>query len=88
VENEAYANGKGQALYAAYQERLKALNACDFGDLMLHMLNILRSHPDILASTSSASSTSWWTNTRTPTRCSTCGCGCWRRAQEHLRGGR
>jgi DNA helicase II / ATP-dependent DNA helicase PcrA len=23
-----------------YQERLKALNACDFGDLMLHMLNI------------------------------------------------
>lgn len=49
VENEAYANGKGTALYARYQERLKALNACDFGDLMLHMLNILRSHPDILA---------------------------------------
>ncbi|MET0179705.1 MAG: ATP-dependent helicase, partial [Novosphingobium sp.] len=33
VENEAYANGKGQQFYALYQERLKALNACDFGDL-------------------------------------------------------
>ncbi|MBI1401940.1 MAG: AAA family ATPase [Porphyrobacter sp.] len=49
VENEAYANGRGTALYARYQERLKQLNACDFGDLMLHMLNILRQHHDILA---------------------------------------
>jgi len=48
-ENEAYANGRGAALYTRYQERLKALNACDFGDLMLHMLNILRTHHDILA---------------------------------------
>jgi DNA helicase-2/ATP-dependent DNA helicase PcrA len=48
VENESYANGKGQQLYAAYQQRLKALNACDFGDLMLHMLNILRQHRDVL----------------------------------------
>ena len=49
VENEAYANGRGVALYTRYQERLKQLNACDFGDLMLHMLNILRSHHDILS---------------------------------------
>nr|MCU0948898.1 UvrD-helicase domain-containing protein [Porphyrobacter sp.] len=49
VENEAYANGRGAQLYRAYQDRLKQLNACDFGDLMLHMLNILRQHPDILA---------------------------------------
>ncbi|MEO1488323.1 MAG: UvrD-helicase domain-containing protein [Pseudomonadota bacterium] len=48
IDNEAYANGRGQAMYAAYQERLKALNACDFGDLMLHMLNIFREHTDIL----------------------------------------
>jgi DNA helicase II / ATP-dependent DNA helicase PcrA len=47
-EAEAYANGKGQALYAAYQERLKALNACDFGDLLLHMLVILKTHRDVL----------------------------------------
>jgi len=48
AESEAYANGKGQQLYAAYQERLKALNACDFGDLLLHMLTILRGHRDVL----------------------------------------
>jgi DNA helicase-2/ATP-dependent DNA helicase PcrA len=49
VENEAYANGRGTALYTRYQERMKALNACEFGDLMLHMLNILKQHHDILA---------------------------------------
>ncbi|MFN2259550.1 MAG: ATP-dependent helicase, partial [Parasphingopyxis sp.] len=47
-ESELYANGKGQALYRAYQERLKNLNACDFGDLLLHMLVILKRHRDIL----------------------------------------
>lgn len=48
VENEAYANGRGARMYAAYQDRLRTLNACDFGDLLLHMLNILRSHRDVL----------------------------------------
>jgi DNA helicase II / ATP-dependent DNA helicase PcrA len=48
AENEAYANGRGAQFYALYQERLRALNACDFGDLMLHMVNILRDHRDIL----------------------------------------
>ena len=47
-ESEAYANGKGQELYQAYQDRLKALNACDFGDLLLHMLVILKEHRDVL----------------------------------------
>jgi DNA helicase-2/ATP-dependent DNA helicase PcrA len=47
-EAEAYANGKGAQLYAAYQDRLKALNACDFGDLLLHMLVILKTHRDVL----------------------------------------
>jgi len=50
AENEAYANGKGRKLYEAYQARLKALNACDFGDLMLHMLNIFRRERDVLDS--------------------------------------
>lgn len=36
-------------LYSAYQERLKNLNCCDFGDLLLHNLQILSSHPDILS---------------------------------------
>jgi DNA helicase II / ATP-dependent DNA helicase PcrA len=47
-DSEAFANGKGQALYAAYQERLKSVNACDFGDLLLHMLVILKTHRDVL----------------------------------------
>ncbi len=47
-ENEAYAAGKGQAMYALYQKRMLALNACDFGDLLLHSLNLLKNNRDIL----------------------------------------
>lgn len=47
-ESELYANGKGQQLYQAYQDRLKQLNACDFGDLLLHSLVILREHRKVL----------------------------------------
>src|SRR5580658_3354934 len=36
-------------VYAAYQARLIALNAADFGDLILHVTEILRTQPDILA---------------------------------------
>ena len=36
-------------LYAAYQARLVALNAADFGDLILYVTEILRTQPDILA---------------------------------------
>jgi DNA helicase-2/ATP-dependent DNA helicase PcrA len=49
-ESEAFAAGRGAELYAQYQQRLKALNACDFGDLLLHMLVIFRAHADILES--------------------------------------
>lgn len=45
----AFANGKGAELYAAYQTRLKELNACDFGDLLLECLRLFREHPDVLA---------------------------------------
>ena len=48
VENEAYANGRGTQFYKLYQDRLKTLNACDFGDLLLHILNIFRDHRDVL----------------------------------------
>ncbi|OJF92026.1 hypothetical protein AX761_05965, partial [Rhizobium sp. 58] len=44
----AFANGKGRELYAAYQARLKTLNACDFGDLLLHPIKMFREHPDLL----------------------------------------
>ena len=48
-DGQGYAFGKGKTLYRQYQERLKALNAADFGDLLLETLNILRTNPDILA---------------------------------------
>ena len=48
-DGQAYAFGKGRTLYRQYQERLKSLNAADFGDLLLETLNILRGQPDILA---------------------------------------
>jgi DNA helicase-2/ATP-dependent DNA helicase PcrA len=47
-EAEAFANGKGGELYRQYQDRLRTLNACDFGDLLLHMLTILRTERQVL----------------------------------------
>jgi len=48
-ESFSFAAGKGAALYAAYQARLKDLNACDFGDLLLECIRLFREHPDVLA---------------------------------------
>jgi DNA helicase-2/ATP-dependent DNA helicase PcrA len=42
-------NSRGTELYAQYQTRLTELNACDFGDLLLHMVTIFQHHPDVLA---------------------------------------
>jgi DNA helicase-2/ATP-dependent DNA helicase PcrA len=47
-EAASFANGKGKKLYAAYQERLKTLNAVDFGDLLLECIRLFRTHPDVL----------------------------------------
>ncbi|OKO87057.1 UvrD-helicase domain-containing protein [Bradyrhizobium sp. AS23.2] len=47
-EAAMFANGKGGKLYTSYQERLKILNAADFGDLLLENIRIFREHPDIL----------------------------------------
>jgi DNA helicase-2/ATP-dependent DNA helicase PcrA len=44
----AFANGKGRELYSAYQNRLKTLNACDFGDLLCHPIRMFRAYPDVL----------------------------------------
>jgi DNA helicase-2/ATP-dependent DNA helicase PcrA len=44
-----FANGKGGKLYYDYQARLKALNAADFGDLLLECIRLFREHPDVLA---------------------------------------
>ncbi len=47
-DSRAFANGKGRELYTAYQNRLKTLNACDFGDLLMHPISIFRRNTDIL----------------------------------------
>ena len=48
AEADAF-NGAGPRLYAEYQERLRALNAADFGDLLLHVVTILQGNEDVLA---------------------------------------
>ncbi len=41
-------NHRGVELYAEYQTRLKTLNACDFGDLLLHVVTIFQENEDVL----------------------------------------
>ena len=55
-EAAAFANGRGKKLYAAFQERLKILNAADFGDLLLESIRLFRENPRCWGSTSGASS--------------------------------
>jgi DNA helicase II / ATP-dependent DNA helicase PcrA len=47
-EAAIFGNGKGGKLYSSYQERLKILNAADFGDLLLENIRLFREHPDVL----------------------------------------
>jgi DNA helicase-2/ATP-dependent DNA helicase PcrA len=47
-EAAVFANGKGGKLYGSYQERLKILNAADFGDLLLENIRLFREHSDVL----------------------------------------
>ncbi|HEX6956957.1 MAG TPA: UvrD-helicase domain-containing protein [Ferrovibrio sp.] len=43
-----FAEGRGMQLYRLYCERLLQLNACDFGDLLLHNLTLFRDRPEVL----------------------------------------
>jgi ATP-dependent DNA helicase UvrD/PcrA len=47
-EAASFANGAGQRLYVAYQERLKTLNAVDFGDLLLENIRLFREQKEVL----------------------------------------
>jgi DNA helicase-2/ATP-dependent DNA helicase PcrA len=47
-EAGAFANGRGGKLYVTYQERLKTLNAVDFGDLLMENIRLFRENPDVL----------------------------------------
>ena len=49
ADGDEFANGRAVALYGQYQERLKALNATDFGDLLLHCLSLFTENADVLA---------------------------------------
>jgi DNA helicase-2/ATP-dependent DNA helicase PcrA len=44
-----FAGGRAEALYAAYQDRLRTLNATDFGDLLLLTVHLLKTDPEVLA---------------------------------------
>ncbi len=44
-----FASGKAPELYRRYQERLRIVNAADFGDLLMHNLTIFTSEPEVLA---------------------------------------
>ena len=46
-EAAAY-NNRGTEIYQQYQDRLRTLNATDFGDLLLHCVVIFQKHPDVL----------------------------------------
>jgi DNA helicase-2/ATP-dependent DNA helicase PcrA len=43
------ANGRAIEIYRQYQDRLKTLNAADFGDLLLHCLELFTANPDVVA---------------------------------------
>jgi DNA helicase-2/ATP-dependent DNA helicase PcrA len=47
-EAASFANGKGKKLYTAFQDRLKVLNAADFGDLLLECIRLFREQPEVL----------------------------------------
>jgi DNA helicase-2/ATP-dependent DNA helicase PcrA len=47
-EANSFAGGRGGQLYAEYQQRLKVVNAADFGDLLLEPLRIFQGHADVL----------------------------------------
>jgi DNA helicase-2/ATP-dependent DNA helicase PcrA len=47
-EEGDFALGRSVELYRQYQARLLTLNACDFGDLLLHGLTLFTEHPDVL----------------------------------------
>src|SRR4051794_784245 len=48
-EASAFGNGRGKKLYQAFQERLKVLNAADFGDLLLECIRLFRENTEVLA---------------------------------------
>ena len=49
AEDSGFCNGRARGFYQMYQDRLRDLNAVDFGDLLLLPLQLFKTHPEILA---------------------------------------
>ncbi|MEY4269987.1 MAG: putative helicase like protein, partial [Pseudomonadota bacterium] len=47
-EDSEVANGRSLAIYRQYQERLRTINAADFGDLLLECIRLFRENPEVL----------------------------------------
>ncbi|GAB2175158.1 UvrD-helicase domain-containing protein [Dongia sp. agr-C8] len=48
AEQAEAASGRILDIYRDYQARLATLNACDFGDLLLHNIELFQKHPEVL----------------------------------------
>lgn len=48
AEQAEIATGRILDIYRNYQARLATLNACDFGDLLLHNIELFQKHPEVL----------------------------------------
>ena len=49
-DKEKLGNVNSKEIYKTYQNRLLTLNVVDYGDLLLHNINIFRNNPEVLAS--------------------------------------
>ncbi|MBR4927298.1 MAG: UvrD-helicase domain-containing protein [Alphaproteobacteria bacterium] len=49
AQNSGFCEGRALGFYQVYQQRLRDLNAVDFGDLLLLPLEVFKNRPDILA---------------------------------------
>ena len=49
AEQAEVGGGRILGIYREYQQRLATLNACDFGDLLLHNVSLFNREPEILA---------------------------------------
>ncbi|MBB45041.1 MAG: DNA helicase II [Rhodospirillaceae bacterium] len=49
VEEKEFSSVRLKHIYKQYQDRLRVLNAADFGDLLLHCLTLFNENPDVLA---------------------------------------
>ena len=67
-----------QQIYKTYQETCDRSGLVDFAELLLRAHELWLNKPTSSSTTATASRTSWWTSSRTPTASSTPGCGCWR----------